>query len=117
MTTDMLHAFEANAIRYVVVGGVAAIAHGATRRTGDLDICYDTSEENVARLADLVNAWNPRLRISGEKAIPFPLDTSTLLGLETVTLATKQGSLDLLQVILGVGRYEPGIFTRRLVDS
>jgi hypothetical protein len=106
MIIDMLEAFEAEGIRYVVVGGVAAIAHGASRRTGDLDVCYETSEANVELLAVTVNRWNPHLRVSGDERLPFPLDRRSLAELQTLTLDTDQGALDLLQTVLGIGSYE-----------
>jgi len=37
-------------VRYVVIGGVAAIAHGANRLTHDLDILIDATPENAERL-------------------------------------------------------------------
>ena len=37
-------------VRYLVIGGVAAIAHGANRLTYDLDIVIDATPENAERL-------------------------------------------------------------------
>ena len=37
-------------VRYLVIGGVAAIAHGANRLTYDLDIVIDVTPENAERL-------------------------------------------------------------------
>ena len=106
MIVDMLMAFEAAGIRYVVIGGVAAIAHGASRRTGDLDICYDTTEANRELLAGTVNRWNPHLRVTGDERIPFPLDTRALAEVETLTLDTDQGALDLFHDVPGIGAYD-----------
>ena len=36
--------------RYVLIGGFALIAHGATRFTRDIDLLIDDSPENVARV-------------------------------------------------------------------
>jgi hypothetical protein len=105
MIVDMLEAFEAAEIRYVVIGGVAAIAHGASRRTGDLDVCYEVSEANLELLAATINRWNPHLRVSGDERLPFPLEPRSLAELQTLTLDTDQGALDLLQTVSGVGSY------------
>ena len=35
-------------IDYVLVGGVAATAHGSSRLTQDIDIVYRLSKENIA---------------------------------------------------------------------
>ena len=37
-------------VRYLVIGGVAAIAHGVNRLTYDLDILIDATPENAERL-------------------------------------------------------------------
>ena len=37
-------------VRYLVIGGVAAIAHGRNRLTYDLDILIDATPENAERL-------------------------------------------------------------------
>ena len=37
-------------VKYVVIGGIAAIAHGVPRATFDLDILVDATLENVKRL-------------------------------------------------------------------
>ena len=37
-------------IKFILVGGAAAIAHGSARLTQDLDIVYERSTENIDRL-------------------------------------------------------------------
>lgn len=39
-----------NRVRYVVIGGVAAILHGVPRMTGDIDIFIKSSHENAGRM-------------------------------------------------------------------
>lgn len=39
-------------VRYVVIGGIAAILHGVPRATFDLDILIDPSAENARKLLD-----------------------------------------------------------------
>lgn len=46
----VLASFESHSVRYVVIGGVAAIAHGVPRVTLDLDILIERSLENAGRL-------------------------------------------------------------------
>jgi predicted nucleotidyltransferase len=38
--------------RYVLIGGFAVIAHGATRFTKDIDLLVDDASENVARVKE-----------------------------------------------------------------
>lgn len=42
--------FQKNDVRYVVIGGIAAVLHGVPRATFDLDILIEASEDNAARL-------------------------------------------------------------------
>ncbi|MGQ0715040.1 MAG: hypothetical protein ACT4PJ_15170 [Gemmatimonadaceae bacterium] len=91
-------------IDFVVVGGVAAALHGSARVTNDLDVCYDSATENVARLAALLASWNPYPR-GWEAGLPFTMDERTLRTTPMLTLTTSQGDLDLLTEVSGVGDY------------
>lgn len=44
--------FQSHQVKYVVIGGIAAILHGVPRATFDLDILIEASSENVQRLLD-----------------------------------------------------------------
>ncbi|MCX7011950.1 MAG: hypothetical protein NTW86_05180 [Candidatus Sumerlaeota bacterium] len=44
--------FERHKVRYLVIGGVAAVLHGVPRLTLDLDILIDPTEDNAARLLE-----------------------------------------------------------------
>jgi hypothetical protein len=41
-------------IEFIVVGGAAAVLHGAPTTTQDLDIVHHRTPENIARLATLL---------------------------------------------------------------
>lgn len=43
-------------VNFVVIGGVASTLHGSAQATFDLDIVYETAEENVRRLADALRS-------------------------------------------------------------
>jgi hypothetical protein len=45
-----LSALDKHGVRYVLVGGVAVVAHGSTLMTQDLDILYHVEQTNVQRL-------------------------------------------------------------------
>lgn len=47
----LLSALVGGGVEFVVIGGVAATAHGSAHVTVDLDIVYRRSAENIARLA------------------------------------------------------------------
>jgi hypothetical protein len=91
-------------VEFVVIGGVAARAHGSPRITEDLDICYSTATGNLDRLAELLAAWNAYPR-GVEPGLPFIVDRRTLTTNPILTLTTDEGALDLFDVVEGVGDF------------
>ena len=51
---ELLHIFK---VRYVIVGGEAVIYYGYPRLTGDVDIFYERSEDNVKQLYRALNEF------------------------------------------------------------
>jgi len=101
----MLRGLTRKKVRFVVVGGVAAAAHGASRVTNDLDICYDAATHaNLAALATLLASWDAYPR-GVEVGLPFILDDRTLRGAPVLTLTTTEGDIDVMDKIAGVGDY------------
>jgi hypothetical protein len=49
-------------VEVIVVGGLAAQAHGSARLTQDVDLIYRRTPENVARLAAALEPYHPYLR-------------------------------------------------------
>ena len=77
---SMLRGLAEADISFVVVGGVAATAHGASRLTNDLDVCYDAETlENVSALGKLLASWSAFPR-GLEKGGQFIMDAKTLRG-------------------------------------
>lgn len=44
-------------VRYVVVGGIAVIRHGVVRATKDVDVVIAATQETIAALPALFDAW------------------------------------------------------------
>ena len=44
--------FQRHNVRYVVIGGIAAVLHGVPRATFDLDILIEATPDNARRLLD-----------------------------------------------------------------
>ena len=53
---DVFASFQKNDVRYLVIGGIAAILHGVPRTTFDLDILIDPVPDNARRLLDALAA-------------------------------------------------------------
>ncbi|OGQ05331.1 MAG: hypothetical protein A3F82_01055 [Deltaproteobacteria bacterium RIFCSPLOWO2_12_FULL_44_12] len=92
--------------RYVIIGGLAAVIHGSSYITNDLDICYERTNENFDALVKALGSFKPRLRGPQDKAIPFLFDHQTLKNGMNFTLKTTLGDIDLLGEVSGVGAYQ-----------
>lgn len=102
---SILRGLEESDLKFVVVGGIAATAHGSRRVTDDVDICYDASKANVLRLANLLATWQAYPR-GIEKGLPFFMDDRQIRTTPLMTLETREGSIDILDTVKGVGDYE-----------
>ncbi|MBZ5583483.1 MAG: hypothetical protein LAQ30_14995 [Acidobacteriia bacterium] len=92
-------------MKFIVVGGAAATAHGSARLTLDLDIVYERTPENLARMIAAFAPHKPYLR-GAPAGLPFQWEERTLsMGLN-FTLTTAIGDIDLLGEITGGGGYD-----------
>ena len=92
-------------VDFIVVGGAAAIAHGSSRLTNDLDIVYSRRADNIDRLARALLPVKPYLR-GAPPGLPFRWDSATISRGLNFTLTTELGDLDVLGEIAGGGGYE-----------
>jgi len=94
---EILRSLIAHEVRFIVVGGLAAQAHGSPSLTGDLDICYAPDGENLARLAaTLQELVAVRRGLPADTPRMPPLDARTLRAGGLFTLTTRAGDFDLL---------------------
>jgi hypothetical protein len=97
----MLRALREGDVRFVVIGGAALQSHGQRYETEDIDVTPDRAEQNLARLADVLNRLECSLEVDPahpEKAVLLPSDyfTASVLSQATVwNLRTAHGKLDL----------------------
>ena len=92
-------------VEFLVVGGLAATAHGSARLTKDLDIVYRRTPENVTRLVRALAPLQPYLR-GAPPGLPFRWDEKTIWNGLNFTLITSLGAIDLLGEITGGGDYD-----------
>ena len=100
----LLTALAEHQVEFIVIGGAAAIAHGASRLTQDLDIVYARSPVNLDRLVAALASYKPYLR-GAPPGLPFRWEAATLARGLNFTLATSLGDIDLLGEIPGGGTY------------
>jgi hypothetical protein len=58
-TERLLEVLGDSGLSFVVVGGVAAIAHGATTATQDLDIAMELDPDKIRKLLDALAPYRP----------------------------------------------------------
>jgi hypothetical protein len=100
----LLQALHRSGVRFLIVGGAAATAHGAARLTQDLDVVYERSTENLERLVQALAPHEPYLR-GAPPGLPFVFEVATLRRGLNFTLTSKLGDVDLLGEIVGGGGY------------
>ena len=97
----VLATLDCHEVEYLLVGGLAARAHGAQRKTADVDCVPNTTVENLVRVAAALVELNARLRVGGmsddeASRLPITMDAETLLAFGSSTWMTDAGPLDLL---------------------
>lgn len=101
----LLHELHVHRVDFIIIGGVAASAHGSARVTFDIDVVYSRTPENLRRLVSALAPLAPYLRGAPE-GLPFEWSTATLNAGLNFTLTTTAGSIDLRGEVTGGGRYE-----------
>ena len=89
---------------FVLVGGFAAVAHGVTLVTRDVDICCRFSEANLMRIQKAFADLHPVHRSRPD--LPLQLNPEQCASLKNLYLKTDLGIVDCLSEILGVGSFE-----------
>ena len=95
---ELLRRLADAGVEFIVVGGAAAVLHGAPITTEDLDIVHRRSPENVSRLRALLDELDAYVRELASRRLP-PQE-SALLGDGHVLLSTRLGPLDCLGTLI-----------------
>lgn len=79
----LVDALRRHEVEYILVGGGAALGHGAQRPTQDLDCLPRPDAENLQRLADAMRELGARIHAEGlsdaeSRRLPVVLDARTL---------------------------------------
>jgi predicted nucleotidyltransferase len=92
-------------VRFILIGGGAAIAHGTARTTQDVDVVYSRDAENIARIVEAFADCEPYPR-GAPPGLPFQWERQTIeLGFD-FTLSTTLGDIDFFAEVPGGGNYE-----------
>ena len=91
-------------VDFVLIGGLAANAHGSARITYYLDVVYSRVADNLVRIAAAFEPIRPYLR-GAPPGLPFRLDVQTLHRGLNFTFDTTLGPVDILGEGVGGGTY------------
>jgi hypothetical protein len=92
-------------VDYVIIGGVAAVLHGASLMTQDLDIVADFTYSNLTKLEAALKPFDPHHRITN-RDFPFSLSgEADALRWRNLYLKTTAGVIDVLSDVKGIGDF------------
>jgi predicted nucleotidyltransferase len=104
---EILRALDENGVRYVLIGGLAAVLHGAPHVTTDVDIVPEEDLRNLERLSSALKQLNARIRVPGQPdGVPFDHSAESLARVRVWNLTTALGDLDVTFVPSGTRGYE-----------
>jgi len=104
---EIFATLERHGVRYVLIGGVAAILHGAPHVTTDVDIVPEEGRDNLDRLSAALKELNARIRVAGEaEGVPFDHSAASLARVRMWDLVTDRGNLDITFVPSGTRGYD-----------
>ncbi len=95
-------------IEYILIGGMAALAHGAPVFTFDLDIVHKRSDGNLEKIKDLLISLDAYQRRPDD--LKLKPDFDALKGTGHMLLSTRFGPMDIL------GKIEKGLGYDELIN-
>ena len=94
--TRLLGTLHRHDVQFVLVGGMAAVAHGSALPTEDVDIAPARDVANLTRLAEALDELGARLRTGDPDGVAFPTTAAFLAAQpHLLNLQTDAGDLDL----------------------
>jgi hypothetical protein len=93
---EILATLAEHRVRYVLIGGLAAVLHGAAVMTTDADVCPDPEPGNLRRLCAALEDMHARIRApDNDEGIPFSCDPALLQQMKMLNMVTDFGNFDL----------------------
>lgn len=89
-------------VKYILIGGYAAIVHGSTMVTNDLDLLIPFEKDNMEKLLAVLGDIHPRYQ---ENKLPLDKTAEELCHFNNLYLNTDIGPIDILGQISGLGNY------------
>jgi len=91
-------------VELVIVGGMAAMYHGSTMVTQDIDFCIPFDIPTMTRVIEALRPIKPTFRMRPDR-MPMYDDPARLARLNLLAVETEWGVVDFLNEVSGVGRF------------
>ena len=104
-TLALLRRLVTEKVEFVLVGGMAAIAHGSASVTEDVDVCIRFDESTLRGVFRALEGTHPRERMNPARP-PLGADPLRFVGYRNLYIVTDEGVIDLLGEITGLGPYD-----------
>lgn len=101
----LLQTLREHGVDFVVIGGMAGLAHGSAYPTFDLDVAYARDRGNLDRMAVALKSLDVTLR-GAPADLPFKIDAQTLANGANFTFDSPHGSFDILGDVAGIATYD-----------
>lgn len=92
-------------LEFVVIGGAAALAHGALTPTRDLDVAAPLTEDNLRRLMQALTPFHPHHATRPDLGVVWQ-SPAELTKFRLLLLDTDIGRLDVLGNVEPIGEFE-----------
>lgn len=103
----LLAVLRTHDVDFVLIGGLAAVAHGSPFPTEDVDITPLSTKDNLQRLSGALTELDAHIRTEGDSdGLPFAHDAASLAAAETWNLTTRFGDLDIAITPAGTTGYD-----------
>jgi predicted nucleotidyltransferase len=104
-TEKLLVLLQDAGVRFVVIGGVAAISHGAATLTRDLDVAAPLTPDNVERLMTALRPYHPT-HVTRPDLGEIQESIERLCEFRLLLIDTDLGRLDVLREVQPLGPAE-----------
>lgn len=102
---EMIRVLNNHGVKFVVIGGLAAIAHGSTLATNDIDITPQREVKNLVRLVAALNELGAEVKVHdgpNSEVIDQIIDDQWLRMHDVCFLRTEHGDLDIVTNPAGI---------------
>ena len=104
---EIFACLDRHGVRYVLIGGLAAVLQGSPIATFDVDVCPARGPADLRRLADALEELQARIRTPNDpEGVPFPREAAFLSNAQILNLVTRYGDLDISFLPSGTQGFE-----------